>query len=166
MRYLKRYFLAIPVSGDVACKIDSKTKDLFNIKGRTKLDKYHITLLFLGNVELAKVLSLLQDFSFNKFVITTNKINYFQFPNKAEKVFYLGVKNNFNLKNLHDKIASLLKPMYNDVKPFRPHITLFYSKDDFNIQFVENSFEVNKIILYNSNLETNKYEVIKEFIAK
>ena len=56
--------------------------------------------------------------------------------------------------------------MYNDVKPFRPHITLFYSKDDFNIQFVENSFEVNKIILYNSNLETNKYEVIKEFIAK
>ncbi len=86
---------------------------------------YHLTLLFLGEVEenrLEEIKKILSRITFKEITIETTAIGFF--PNEnSPRVLWLGLKENKELMALQRQIATSFHE-YTDGKQFHPHITL------------------------------------------
>lgn len=147
------------------------------------IEKFHLTLLFLGNVEENLMNELINQTrtisqNFTKTNLVFDKVGVFK-DFKNPRVIWIGAKENESLRNLSyqlKELAQILK-IHLDEKPFSPHITLgrvkgLLSKDfiEFLKSFKMVSFEspVFSFELMESQLEKtgSKYFIKEKFLLK
>lgn len=161
-----RLFVAIPIDNQLALSLNDILLKNNIIKEQRFKNKYHITLAFLGDYDIQKVVELLNNFTFNKFIITTNSIKYFLNKYSLKKIYYLGVDITKELEVLYLEIRKKLLKIKDLSLQYTPHITMCRTDEKLSLDIPKYNILVEKIILYNSNLETNKYEIIKEYLLK
>ena len=145
----------------------------------TLAKEFHITFKFLGEVNPKKLGTIKEKLSEIKFKnIKTTFTNFGCFPsNKEIRVIWLGLNNEDEIIKLQTEIDNKLKEIgFEKDNKFSPHITLArvkYIQDKtklneiFNKKLNLDSFEINKITLFNS-IETNegyKHEVLNDFYS-
>ncbi len=154
-----RLFIAVPLPNNIKRNLIKCIKDL-DLPGVIPVneDKLHITLRFLGDVDLDYAKSLLdQDFSSTECVVRSVGA----FPNmNFIRVVWAGA---FGLENLAKTVGA---------EDFKGHVTLARVKKKCDLSgFFEKyrstsfgSFHVSKIVLMNSTLAkpTSIYSVVKE----
>ncbi len=133
-----RLFLAIQINQEVINKIEQFVKPIQKEFPKLKwvaIQNIHITLKFLGNVEITKIHLLKKSLenikipSFNLMIKNTGC-----FPNSSKpRVLWIGVENpDNNLKSLYNQIETTLQALNypKESKPFEPHLTLARIKDN------------------------------------
>lgn len=175
-----RVFLAVDLNDNVKNKI-MDIQDKFrkmNFKGRyTSKDNFHITIKFLGNVDLNVLdsirLSLIDELSkVTMFNILLDKTGIFKGRMKTEsdkvfaRVLWISLNDeNGGLSRLHDITEICLAKIgyAKENRPFKPHITLARdislnrcSISDININLHPEISVVNKVVLYKSELIDRK----------
>lgn len=181
---IRLFFALIPpdeIKSNIKKYVDNiKFSD--NIQNNLKVisyDNYHITLVFIGNVNkilLDKIIKHVEHIKFNDFEINLNKVGLFD----RSKVFWLGPKASYpELDLLVDKLKINLSQikeldfLYNN-KSFTPHLSLVKKIKDFSDianykehfeKKLELSWQVDKFCLVESVNKNNsvRYEIIKEF---
>lgn len=137
----------------IAHQVSTKTQ------GRvTALMNYHLTLVFLGELdEIQKdhLIENLKTLSFTPFQLDLNSLGYFQ---KGERfIYYMGLKQSSELRTLYHTVSSLIRPLNLDLHgSFEPHITLIrqgksYPVEVLKLPTIEGTFEVSKVTLFLSH---------------
>ena len=146
-----RCFVAIEISDEVKDVLVGLQKKL-TLKCK-KVKDFHITLLFLGDVEdVDAVRDALRSVSFEKFELSLDGVGVFPDFTKP-RVAWVGMKHNDALFSLQSAVEDKLKPLgfVND-KEFKGHLTLARFK------FVENKKEL-KDIMQNMKVPDIKFSV-------
>ncbi len=181
----KRVFIAINPSLDIKEKLAEKQKEIdrsFNefcpVKW-TKKDNLHITLLFMGNVEMEDVFNAFEKTEeiaekVNAFEIEINEIEYF--PNNNPRMIWVKGRESKELKKIQNYLDKELFNRRN--KEFSPHMTLgrirqwqfkriekeeIPSLGEINLKFRVNSIEVMESELKRSG---PNYTILKSFPLK
>jgi 2'-5' RNA ligase len=147
------------------------------------IEKLHLTLLFLGNVEESLIKELNQGATeISKKFFTSelyfDKLGVFKNLN-SPRVIWIGTKENHELRKLSEHLRLLANELKIEIdeKEFSPHITLGRVKGKLSSEFLEylKSFsfepftaEVNSFELMESKLEPSgsKYFVKSSYILK
>jgi RNA 2',3'-cyclic 3'-phosphodiesterase len=128
-----RAFIALPISKDIKNKISriqSNMDVICNIRW-VNIDKLHLTLIFIGNLESNKVelvsnrLDNIAE-SFSEFEVTFQGLGYFG-SKKHIKVIWTGLQEGVkNLQKLHNEINAELSTynIYTETRPYKPHLTI------------------------------------------
>ncbi|PKC52683.1 RNA ligase [Rhizophagus irregularis] len=176
------YFLAVKLPKEVKEFIGEwveTNQQQFPFSRWVHREDYHITLAFLGFAEknqLEQVIELMgpvlsEEISFE---MTVNEFGTFG-PPTSPRIFWAGVKESEDLKQLQKKIYEMcIKIGFQlDKKPFKPHITIARiwkgeeSFDKGKLNFLktnEFAFHVNEIVLYETHLDkTPKYHEFARF---
>lgn len=145
-------------------------------------ENYHLTLAFLGEVELSSLDSLkkiMKEFATTKpFTLKLSTISFFKRGNDGV-LFNRLLDNSSALNILQKRLTEILKSnnFKVDFRPFKPHITLgrkVLLKPEIHLNFINNqieylSFKVQGITLFSSERINNKlhYEAIyhQEFLV-
>jgi len=128
-----RLFIGIPFSESVQFYLrETQTMVLKNaIKSRkTRLENFHLTLLFIGELEGNKINELIDlieesTFSFKSFYIKLGSVG--SFVKGSEEIIWIGVDEGLTqLKKIHEELKKhlIVKKLPFDSKKFNPHITL------------------------------------------
>jgi len=168
-----RLFLGIDLPDQLKSQIEAHIEPLkFSSKGWEHSHDFHLTLLFIGEVdkeELKNIERKLQHIKFSSFTLMAQNLEFF-----PKRILYLAFENNENimrLKKLIDEYyPEFLRP---DEKSFVPHLTVKrwqrYEFDQLSqgIQKLNQktfSFVVQKLCLFKSekNELGQKYHVIGE----
>lgn len=140
---------------------------------------YHITLAFLGDVELEKAIEVSKGIKEivqkeRKFPLTLSKTGVFGAA-QAPRIFWAGIHSSQILFQIQKNVYNYCKKagFQLDKKPFRPHITLarkWHKKTPCTEPLEKNildengeqiSFFIQEIVLYKTNMyQTPKYEEI------
>ena len=164
-----RLFIGIPIEKKIADSIESKLKlykEKFNKQRWIEKKNYHITLLFLGEINeknVKEIISLMED-SLKRVNALDLKIkNIDTFPNwKNPRILHMPIISNIN--KLHNIYKVLKSNMNNYLKKnntnFTPHITLARVKQNQDFGILRNisyskKMKVSKITLYQSILNKN-----------
>lgn len=128
-----RLFFGIPLSQEVKFFLkETQTTILLNkAQGKlTNIENFHITLLFLGEIEghyvdniCANIEDEIHDFKSFEFYLE----GIGSFSKGIDQIIWVGVKNpTKDLKKLHDNIKNVMRKhkLPFDDKKFNPHITL------------------------------------------
>jgi len=125
-----RVFIALLFSETEKKKIFKQLKNLTNnYQGNyTTYNNLHLTLYYIGEIDsliLEKVINCVKKINFSKFKYETIGLDCFKNRQK-DCLVHLKVKNNLNLKQLHDEVIIKLKDIGIKVfnQKFTPHITL------------------------------------------
>ncbi len=178
-----RTFIAVEIDDDTRNKISQIQNSFKNHKTGIKLvapNNIHITLIFIGNIEISKISEIdkeLQSFisAIKPFEILPKKIGYF--PNiKNPKIIWIGIEDGKEiLIKLNEKIKPLLKncKITTEDRDFHPHITIGRIKSSNNTEKLKtvllnlpeqrfNPIYINSISLIESNLtpEGPQYKTI------
>ena len=179
------YFWAVRVPDGVKQTIHNELtqiKPVFQFKRWVDLNDYHITLAFLGSVnlqQLSSVIRLVGDAIKEQkaFILDIEGLNVFG-PKNSPRVFWGAVNEVNQLFQLQEIVhkTCLAAGFSLETRPYHPHITLarkWGKNEDFKMAdlvthnpFREKvlPFPVNEIVLYKSNIEnTPKYESIAAF---
>ncbi len=160
---MNRYFVAIEIPEETKKEIASFFYPLLAQKVTGKfvsVDKLHITVLFLGNVEIKpELLNFLKGLKFSEEL----KINGLgAFPSiQNPKTIYAKVYG--NIKAQFEELCSFLK--IESEKDFTPHVTLCRSKkiigrvDEKEFEAREFRFTANSLHLFNSDF-ANYYKIL------
>lgn len=127
-----RLFIAIDFDKNTKVylqNIQSKLKN-YTIKGSfTNIENFHITILFIGELEEVKVPKLINalEASVSKhdtFNLTLDKLG--SFKKGTSHLLWVGTNYNEKLVNIHKELCKTLKheEIDFDEKPLKPHITL------------------------------------------
>ncbi|WP_269902714.1 RNA 2',3'-cyclic phosphodiesterase [Crassaminicella thermophila] len=149
-----------------------------SIKGNfTNKDNFHLTLKFIGNVQINALETLKKSIdkvtkNGKSFALLFEKIGRFQREQKS--IVWVGLKKNKILEALHDQLENILvKEGYpKEQRKFRPHITLgreVLFQSDFEklqkiIEIKSQEIWVNKISLMESTRINGKLEYIPIYI--
>jgi RNA 2',3'-cyclic 3'-phosphodiesterase len=127
-----RLFIAIDFDKNIKTYFEHIKIKLENycIKGRfTNIENFHITLIFIGELEesdVPKVLKTMEDAVsvYDTFNLTLDKLGSFNKGNA--NILWIGTIYNDKLVEIHKKLCFSLKHegMPFDEKPLKPHITL------------------------------------------
>jgi 2'-5' RNA ligase len=167
-----RIFTAIDLPLDIKNSLNSLR---CKIKGARWIgpDQMHLTLSFIGEVpqgKLREITETLDQISYHPFSIKLQGVGHF-----GLKAFWVGVALNDDLSFLKEEIDQKLKGLGIEIdsRNFRPHITLARLKDaglanlleEFSL-YESREFEVDKFILYSSNLTQAGaiYSIESEFL--
>lgn len=160
-----RLFFGIDISKtNKEVLIEIQNSLIFNGK-KTVIDNIHLTLVFLGEIngnEYIKIINSLNEFSFNKFDITINKV-------KMLRDMVIGeVENNNNLNNLQLKLKSKLVNLgiLVEDRKYYPHVTLSRKSDLKIYQELNLVEEINEIVLFESKFIDNGVKYFKKNIWK
>src|SRR6187549_2606504 len=88
-------------------------------------DQMHLTLHFIGEADLDRVVDALQAVRFSPFSLTLSGVG--QFPSAGGDVtLWVGVKDPVRLRELHQAVggALTLKGFPTESRPYNPHVTL------------------------------------------
>jgi len=128
-----RIFIGIPLPSDVKFYLRETQTEILRYKAKgnfTQLDNFHVTLLFLGEVQGSKV-NLLCDAldeklkDFKTFDFHLDGIG--SFAKGVDQIIWVGLKKNIDqMKKLHQIIKDTVKHIQLpfDDKKFKPHITI------------------------------------------
>jgi len=127
----QHYFIGIKVPEHIA-KAIVKERENTNVHETHKIlpvaEDLHITLFYLGHVEQAVLTSIMQSLriiQWKAFELKTNGLAHFG-NEQTPRVIYTALENSDALQVLqHEIVLQLAKIIeINDVKDFRPHITI------------------------------------------
>jgi len=161
-----RLFVAFDISEEAKKHLQEIQKKLQTDNTKLTLAKnFHLTLKFLGEVmpaQAEEIKKLLQNIEFKPFVAKLDGTG--AFPNENYiRVVWVGIEPSDVIKELQQKIDTILEKLFPKEKDFQPHITLArvkYIKD--KKQFAEQikkldvkpiSFEVKEFKLIESKLQ-------------
>lgn len=164
-----RSFIAvkIPVEKELEtiCKKFNQEFRNENIKW-VDLTNLHLTLFFLGEVELNTISSLERDLSgilsgFNPFTISLQGLGFFGSRNNP-RVVWVGIKPSKQMNDLHEKVIGIVTPygFQSDERGFNPHITLA------RIKSMSNPFALNDRLLEYKSFEFQDVEVRNVILFK
>ena len=176
--YGQRYFVAIDIPTSEEKVVNHVKETLQNqLFGRFEpREKFHITLIFLGCLSNAKLVTIKQRLQnklvgFKQFSIQLKALGFF--PSRAKaRVVWVGVKSE-KLHILQAKLKDALKIFTTDNRPFKPHVTLarlschppVWLLKDFQSKLAEKGvisrFVVRNVLLLRS--QSRKYEIIYSF---
>ena len=179
-----RAFLAIDVDDDLKPKINKVIKQFKQIDANIKyvdLVNIHLTLKFFGDIDIDGIDLLSQKISdvvseFDSFKIKIKGCG--AFPNNNHiKVIWVGLEEDFILKELHDKLDAEFKKLgFDGDKKFSSHLTIGRMKSAKNKNKIKSlieefsdveigEMEVDKIVLKKSTLKPSGpiYEDINKF---
>lgn len=163
------------VLGDYCFVMQKKL--LFGNAVFTRAKHFHCTLKFLGEINdesVPKIVEQLETVKFEPFKSVLSRPGVFP-DDKQPKVLWLGLDKADNVIELQQKIEQSLKEfnIQNDHKNFTPHITLariqkVKDKNHFRenlTRFEKHEFQIDKFILYKSELKNTgpEYTKIEEF---
>ena len=175
----QHYFFAIPLPPQtkkgIKKKCDLLSKSLPFHKWVHEED-YHITLAFLGGVELAKVKQAIQEMApplqeLSSFSLSLDSFGTFGKPSQP-RIFWVGVEKNEDLHHTRSIVFNSCKKagFKLDTRPFSPHITVarkgkgtenFDSTLLKEIELTDN-FIVDRVVLFQTHLDrTPKYEIVE-----
>ncbi|MCG8572579.1 MAG: RNA 2',3'-cyclic phosphodiesterase [Spirochaetes bacterium] len=164
-----RLFIAIPLPDQIKEKIVQEL-ELPKQYRSVKMDQFHITLLFLGDVEKSLINSLKTELAntiqgFSSFSLTIDHTGCFPpmkekaHPFSDPKIIYVsGNKGSKKVTELANQIRNgFFKLGFQDKKAFRYHITIarlkYPTHNNFQLPQLEPAeFTVDRIILYQSTL--------------
>jgi RNA 2',3'-cyclic 3'-phosphodiesterase len=180
---VRRIFLGVPVNSQVESEIATLLKESFpeGIPGKPVLpEKWHITLVFLGDVapEQVEVLmaSLRERASLGAFELGLGGFGCFPKASHA-RVFWLGVKSNSGkLHDLARSVGSAVKStgLGFDGSVYHPHLTLSRLRQTLNLERecaqspgFEITLPVKKFHLYESlrSGTATPYKILESFEA-
>lgn len=128
-----RIFIGIPLPSDVKFYLRETQTEILRYKAKgnlTQLENFHITLLFLGDIEGSKVDVLcdvldekLKDIS--SFDFHLDGIG--SFAKGIDQIIWVGLRKNIDImRKIHQRIKEAVKDLQLpfDDKKFKPHITL------------------------------------------
>ena len=125
-----RVFIALLFSKNNKLQVFKQLKNLANnYKGNyTSYNNLHLTLYYIGevnNILLQKVKQCIKSIKSSSFVYKTSGMDCFKIR-QNNCLVHLKIKNNSNLKELHDKVIVSLKNtgIKINIQKFTPHITL------------------------------------------
>jgi RNA 2',3'-cyclic 3'-phosphodiesterase len=184
---IMRLFFAVPLSNEIKLFLNKIIIDLkkagYNFK-YVKYDNMHITLKFLGKTNPEILNRLILDTKEQLQHIKPFKLKlcgYGFFPNiKCPNILFISVVPEKALQQIYQKIETALIPLdYKmDKRQFKSHITIARIKKKIdvanliksigNYNFNKYSFNVNKILLYESTLTSEGpiYNEIASFKTK
>jgi 2'-5' RNA ligase len=159
-----RLFIGIPIPNSIKeSLIEIQKKVLLGtVKSRqTRFENFHITLLFLGEIEVNKIdeiIDVLESFARLEKPILISLAGLGHFVKKNDVVLWVGINQGLTeLKALAKKTKNELKVFYTDSNSsFSPHVTLARGvkfsdiKHDIELPFCPMTFTANEIILYQS----------------
>lgn len=174
-----RYFIGVPLPNEIKKKLKVQSWPGLSRYKDEKLvpqTNWHITLAFIGDAEEEKIeelKSLLKVFTWTSpFKISVR--NFGAFPSLDEaRVLWMGCeKGQERITELALKVRRQLDDLgiSYDPKPFIPHITLARLRSPKNLSRLsqngkmkqEVSFEVNEMILYDSEKEKHPYAILEQ----
>lgn len=177
------YFIAVPINKILKGKLADWNKNQ-NPPFKRFVDEadYHITLAFLGGVELSLIEKLensLAEIAIDHvpFSLTLENIGFFG-QEKQPRIFWAGVKKEEKLNRLQKAIFETCTRLgfQLDTRPYTPHITMArkYSGDSsyhseklissFQKDLKNQSWNVSRFVIYQTNLKQSpKYEEIASF---
>ncbi|RLE38290.1 RNA 2',3'-cyclic phosphodiesterase [Candidatus Woesearchaeota archaeon] len=135
-------------------------QDKLRFKGVKQVEKFHLTLKFLGEVEENKVEQIkkaLSKISFKPFELTLDTIGVFPNPSRIN-VIWVDVKEKQHITNLYNQIDACLKD-YEDDRKFHPHITI--SRVKFLINKKEFKDKIDSITIQPEKIIVNEFKLIK-----
>lgn len=161
-----RLFLAIEIPNDIKDYI-SQIQESFNNNGLrlVNLDRMHLTLKFLGEVQLNKINIIkekLNKIKFNNFSIFLDKIGFF--PNeKYIKVIWIGLKPEKEILQLQKNIDENLKILFKKDKNFKGHVTIA------RVKFIENKKDfiekLKTIAIEKKEIKVENFKLIKSTLT-
>jgi 2'-5' RNA ligase len=178
-----RYFVGIPLPHEVKKKLKVQSWPGLSRYKDEKLvpqNNWHLTLAFIGNLDesqLESLKSLLKFFTWGE-PFKVGIRNFGAFPKIEEgRVLYMGCN-----KGTDDitRLANLLRRQLDDLgitydeKPFIPHITIARLRSPKNLSRLldngkmkqEVTFEVDQMVLYDSEKNRHPYDVIETIPLK
>jgi len=145
-----------------------KSQNLIFPKDVTFVSSFHLTLKFLGDVKkehLKLIIEKLKKINFSSFTLDLSRYGEFVYENKP-KIIWVGLKENEELKKLHEKIESCLYPQFKRETRFFPHITLARiknSKTDSNIKSLSiTSHQIEEA----KSMKINSFELVESILTK
>lgn len=163
-----RYFLALPLPGDVRRQLIALQPEPNEALRLLPVDELHLTLHFLGeltDVELRSACCKLTEDRFFQFSLQLRGVG--QFPDTGPaRVLWAGVELSAELQSLHRRLSEILRTAYEfvpDDRPYRPHVTLARVNgaicEESAASFLEQNrcfeisqIEVRQFVLYRSEL--------------
>lgn len=166
-----RLFIGIELPDKIKTQLEQQLRPLQeNPKGWVIPHDYHLTLLFIGAVEISSIPDFakrLKEITFAPFKIELNSIHFF-----GRRIMYVKCRPSLEIINLKKNVESKFPEFVRDeTKPFVPHITIKrwqryeYAELKKNIlenPFKELDFEVSSLALFKSEKdpEFRKYHVV------
>ncbi len=178
-----RLFIALNFPSDVINNVIEIRDKIYNTTNKVKWEtenKLHITLKFLGDVDIQqnnKIIELLEKLLKYETALKLNfsKFGFFYKDNKP-KILWLGIKRNDKLIKLQKKIDMNFENIgfESEKRKFNPHLTILRIKGNEDLiklrefpdyKFSERNILCNKIFLIESNLlpSGSIYKIIKIF---
>ena len=153
--------------------------DLIPVKWES-IEKLHVTLMFLGDVEndrIDKIINVLDEITKNLSVINSKFLDFdLLFKQKRPHILWLGLEANEEFLKLHVQIQNALEKLrfLKETRKFKPHITLLRLRGKENLnkikkfrnyQLPQISFKIESISLFKSELlqSGSKYTQLKNF---
>ena len=165
-----RLFLGIEIPENIKSAISSYLEPLKKSpEGWEVSHDYHLTLLFIGEIDAVKLMEIktkIEIVKFEPFIINIGELRFFN-----RRVAYMQVEPNPQLLSLRQKIHELFPAwVKSDEKPFVPHITVKrwqrYEYDEM-LKGIEGksfseSFEVRVVSIFESKKDSRgfKYHTI------
>lgn len=182
-----RLFYAVEIPEDIKAKLEKEIQTLEEAHLKlSKASQYHITLLFIGEVEPRNVKFLeeaLDKFTFKKFKLSLEGLKVFLNRDGTIKVVYKDIRKGASeLRKIHNYLAVRCGESLSNKnsRTYEPHLTLARgkikdieeSKDiEAKIEIIHKysknlEFTVKDILLVNSTLSSrgSKYKVIKKLL--
>lgn len=181
-----RAFIALEIPeaplNEILAIRDKHIKDAQNFKWEP-LDKLHITLKFLGDVDEPQIENIAEKIDtalagYTKLQLSFSEFGIFRKDNKP-RIFWLGLKENETLINLALEVDNICSSLgfEREKRKFKSHITLLRIKNDENINSIlsmlklklpEINFTSDKITIFKSVLKQSGsvYTLLKSFYIK
>ena len=170
----KRLFIGVKIQAGEQKDLQAVCKKLKQIADKSRydikwapLDKWHITLKFLGNVKIEEINQLKQALStlaLNEFEFKVRASDVSGFPEpRAARVIYAGVSRTQKLLDLQSEIDALASSLgfASEEREYRPHMTLGRLRSPASITdlvspFVRkkfHDFKISELTLFESALQ-------------
>jgi 2'-5' RNA ligase len=172
----KRIFISVNLSDEARSKvfdyIENLRKEFIDLKVRwDKPEKLHITLKFLGDIEVEKISEIVEVVEkvakrFSKFKLKITESGIFPTVKKPRILWFGLFDEKGSLKKINDGLESELERIgfAKDKRNFKPHLTIVrlrepqksgeLVKKHLENKFEPVEFEVSEIVIYESKLQS------------
>jgi 2'-5' RNA ligase len=163
-----RLFIAIEIPEDIKnyiAEIQEKIDSMNNKIGFVKKEQIHLTLKFLGEVQLnnlEEIKNILKKINFVKFSASLSNIGVFPDENYM-RVIWIGLEPEQNILELQKQIDESLKKLFKKENNFKAHVTLA------RVKFINNKEEfiekLKNINIENKKIDINNFKLIKSTLT-
>ena len=177
---MSRLFIALDIPQKKIEDIINIRNEIYDLEDNIKwedLNKFHITIKFLGDVGenmLNLISNKLEEINFNKIETHFTKFELF-YKNKEPKILWVGINLNENLSRLKEIIEDHCELMGfpKEANKFKPHLTLLRIKgkedlskiEKFLTYRIDSNFVIDSFSLLKSTLypQGSMYNLVKKY---